>query len=533
MRLLFSFLYAELLVSLSFFQANPRSLVYNRNYEAFRARKKNNELHALRCDMEYKLAIAREFADEERFHFPHNVDFRGRAYPMHPHLNHLGSDMCRGLLQFADSRPLGENGLRWLYIQTANLWGQGIDKLPLEGRVKWAEDNLGAILDNATDPFRHPADVAMATEADLAGAGLGGASPAQAGQAVLQSLAATTTDTLTPYWYKAESPFQFLATCIEVYRALASGDPASYRSFLPVHQDGSCNGLQHYAALGRDLSGGWAVNLCPVERPQDVYTEISRLVAKRVEIDAEAGVPEAQTLLASTPIDRKLVKQTVMTSVYGVTFVGARAQIGNRLKERGFEDNHAMYKVSCYVARVSLDCLHEMFHSAKHIMQWLSECARLVAREGRSMRWTTPMGLPVVQPYRRKTQQHVRTVLQRLVLAHNDDNKPVMKQRQRTAFPPNYIHSVDSAHMMLTAMACREAGLSFAGVHDSFWTHAGSVEQMNMLLREKFIELHSQPLLESLLEELKEEHPDIDFPPLPPRGELNLEDIRAAKYFFN
>jgi hypothetical protein len=29
-------------------------------------------------------------------------------------------------------------------------------------------------------------------------------------------------------------------------------------------------------------------------------------------------------------------------------------------------------------------------------------------------------------------------------------------------------------------------------VHDSFWTHAGTVERMNELLREKFIELHSQ-----------------------------------------
>lgn len=51
-------------------------------------------------------------------------------------------------------------------------------------------------------------------------------------------------------------------------------------------------------------------------------------------------------------VDRKLVKQTVMTSVYGVTFVGARAQVGNRLRERGFEDNQFMYKVSCYAAKV-------------------------------------------------------------------------------------------------------------------------------------------------------------------------------------
>ena len=530
-------------------QAHPRSEVKLRQYEAARARKKNNELHSLRCDMEYKLAIAREFAREERFYFPHNVDFRGRAYPMHPHLNHLGSDMCRGLLQFADARPLGANGLRWLYIQAASLWGQGVDKLPLEGRVRWVEDNLGSILDNATDPFRKP----------HAGGGPGEEltpllplrrrsknddggeddddddddAMDDRGHAVLQSLLAETSDKSTPYWYRAESPFQFLATCFDIYRALASGDPPSYRSRLPVHQDGSCNGLQHYAALGRDLTGGWAVNLCPVERPQDVYTEISRLVKQRVQSDAAAGVPEAQTLLSSTEVDRKLVKQTVMTSVYGVTFVGARAQIGSRLRERGFEDNHAMYKVSCYSARVTLECLHEMFQSAKHIMQWLSECARLVAKEGRAMSWITPMGLPVIQPYRRKTQQHVRTVLQRLVLATDQDDKPVMKQRQRTAFSPNYIHSIDSSHMMLTAIACRDAGLDFAGVHDSFWTHAGTVEQMNAMLREKFIELHSQPLLERLLEELQAEHPDIHFPPLPPRGDLNLEDIRQAIYFFS
>ena len=49
--------------------------------------------------------------------FPHNMDFRGRAYPMPPHLNHLGSDTSRGILQFAEGRALGEHGLEWLYVQ--------------------------------------------------------------------------------------------------------------------------------------------------------------------------------------------------------------------------------------------------------------------------------------------------------------------------------------------------------------------------------------------------------------------------------
>jgi len=43
---------------------------------------------------------------------------------MHPHLNHLGADLSRGLLQFAEGRPLGEHGLFWLYVQV-RAWVMG------------------------------------------------------------------------------------------------------------------------------------------------------------------------------------------------------------------------------------------------------------------------------------------------------------------------------------------------------------------------------------------------------------------------
>jgi DNA-directed RNA polymerase len=33
-----------------------------------------------------------------------------------------------------------------------------------------------------------------------------------------------------------------------------------------------------------------------------------------------------------------------------------------------------------------------------------------------------------------------------------------MKARQRSAFPPNFIHSIDSTHMMMTALVCNEKG---------------------------------------------------------------------------
>ena len=65
---------------------------------------------------------------------------------------------------------------------------------------------------------------------------------------------------------------------MEINRALKSPNPEEYMTGFPVHQDGSCNGLQHYAALGRDQIGAESVNLYPSDTPQDVYSNVAALV---------------------------------------------------------------------------------------------------------------------------------------------------------------------------------------------------------------------------------------------------------------
>jgi DNA-directed RNA polymerase len=43
-----------------------------------------------------------------------------------------------------------------------------------------------------------------------------------------------------------------------------------------------------------------------------------------------------------------------MTSVYGVTYIGARQQITKRLQEKGLiTDDKLLYEVSCYATRVN------------------------------------------------------------------------------------------------------------------------------------------------------------------------------------
>lgn len=47
---------------------------------------------------------------------------------------------------------------------------------------------------------------------------------------------------------------------------------------------GSCNGLQHYAALGLDAKGGAQVNLVPSCKPQDVYSGVCDVVKEKVSL---------------------------------------------------------------------------------------------------------------------------------------------------------------------------------------------------------------------------------------------------------
>jgi len=57
-------------------------------------RRRKAEMYSLWCDALYKLSLAQHFRDKI-FWLPHNMDFRGRVYPIAPHLNHLGSDLSR------------------------------------------------------------------------------------------------------------------------------------------------------------------------------------------------------------------------------------------------------------------------------------------------------------------------------------------------------------------------------------------------------------------------------------------------------
>jgi len=119
-----------------------------------------------------------------------------------------------------------------------------------------------------------------------------------------------------------------------------------------------------------------------------------------------------------------------------------------------------------------------------------------------SVIWTTPLRLPVVQPYRVPDRQVVFTNMQSFALKEPRLWDPVSKRKQLQGFPPNFIHSLDATHMMLSALKSREKGMTFASIHDSFWTHACDIDKLGELLRDAFVHMHGENIVGRLRQEM-------------------------------
>jgi DNA-directed RNA polymerase len=428
---------------------------------------------------------------EKLFWFPNFIDFRGRVYPTSIYLSQISNDVGRSLLLFGKGKKLGPNGLDWLKIHLINLTGTKKSSTNQE-RLEYANEIMPDIVDSAENP--------------LDGKG---------------------------WWKKSDDPWQTLACCIEINKVQKSENPAEYISYFPVHQDGSCNGLQHYAALGRDLDGARSVNLIPQNRPADVYSEVASIVEKKRFIDANNG--DVSAIALDGHINRKLVKATVMTNVYGVTSYGAKLQFKKVLEEIDSFPKDKLNICSVYLAKTVFSTIEDLFTCSKEIQDWLIAISIAISKRlNQPIEWVTPLGFPVVQYYFKENSKTIKV----------DSNK------QKNGCPPNYIHSLDASHMMLTSLYCEKNGITFVSVHDSFWTHPSDIEKMGKILREQFINLYSDDLLNSLSNYflnvykpyLIENSLNIDKTDLqilnliknvPNRGKFDINQVLESKYFFS
>lgn len=446
--------------------------------QAYEIHTLNHRESSSRAEWMMTLGTAEMMAGRDRFYLPHMCDFRSRATPIPAHLNHHRADLVRGLLLFGHGRPLDDGAWRQIQIHAANMWG--FDKAPFDDRVAWTEANVGLMSASGKDPLNHT------------------------------------------WWQGAEEPSQFLAACI----AMVDEDVAER---LPIQVDGTCNGLQHGAGESLHPDDAAAVNLAPGPWPNDPYADVVSKAAQLIDEDDSAIAD-----LIRPHVIRKNLKQVVMTTPYGRTAVGAREQVRTALKKAGFPNEHLLEGAK-YLSKHTIAAIGEVCGGSTAIMEWLQSSARKILKRYPSevITWTTPLGFPVVQPYRNLRTIRIQTCLHRLTVPWLDSSLPAKLRKQVAGIVPNYIHSLDATHMLCTALRCKDEDIVFAAVHDCYWTHAVNSTRLGRILREEFVELYQQSQLLNLLGQWQIQYPDVEFDPLPPRGKFDINDVLDSEYFFS
>lgn len=118
------------------------------------------------------------------------------------------------------------------------------------------------------------------------------------------------------------------------------------------------------------------------------------------------------------------------------------------------------------------------------------------------MMWTSMSGFPVIQLYKHTKQKALPTSLQSIIINKPSKLANIDVRKQLNAVAPNFIHSIDSIHMLMTCISAEKNNIPFVSVHDSFWTLPCDVNKLSRIIREEFVRLHSSNIIENLREDM-------------------------------
>lgn len=496
---------------------------------------------ALRCLVALK--VAEKFSKYEKIYFPWNIDYRGRCYPIPTALSPQGDDIQKSLLLFSNPSPLKEGDEKWLAIHGANLAGH--DKVTFPERIAWIMEHTDDIVASASDPLGHT------------------------------------------WWYaesKGDYPMEFLSFCNEwkrlnVYKTQNNGSVKGFLSNLPLAFDGTCSGLQHFSALLKDEVGGFAVNLLPSGKVQDIYSIVADKVNIQLLKDAKTGTeddykrdkegelilnPEGCPIMkygsrtlsqnwiafnrikfGQDGITRKVCKRSVMTLAYGSRQYGFKENILTDIlhpyvlahpEDSTFISPH---QAATYMATLIWDAVSKTVVKAVEGMSWLQQVADIICKGGNVVSWTTPNGFLVQQNYMKLQQEviKVRFSGSQVRFYNQKETDTIDSRRQRNGIAPNFIHSMDASHLQRVVVAEASKGnKNFMMIHDSFGTDAAHAGSMYKTIREEFINLYKDTNhLQNFLDSVSYLIDDKDLsaiPPLPECGTLDLDAIAKSDFCF-
>jgi DNA-directed RNA polymerase, mitochondrial len=486
-----------------------------------------------RAQMFMRLSLAKQAQKNGFFYHAYTCDFRGRAYTLTEMLSPQSGDFDRGLIQFATPTEVTPEGLYWLKVHTVNVMdgvdfgtGEASDKDSFDDRVAWVDSNIKYLRKISDDPYTNSLWMDNKTT-------------------------------------KKNASFQRLAAINDLVQAIDTGF-----SSVPVQLDGSCNGSQHWSAIMRDPSIAELVNVAPTDKPGDLYQHVAdegyRLIKGSSNIWHQIFLEHWEG-----KIPRKVFKRATMCDAYGMTDSGIRDALRQEGHLDWVEGDRELLQAINELARVIREALNGALESSNDGKHFLQDQVGILGQMDRNAResaeiqqmsqgvkrsevaypralkaaWVTPSGFLAINDYMAPVVKVMRsffylgkekngTVLATKVTTSHDNLASHREAAQ--AIPPNFIHSIDAAHMMLTINECLASGITkFSMIHDSFGCPCSDIPTMRKAINQKFYEIHQENLLERFQEDLSNivlKRPLPGSAPL--RGTLDINGVLGAEYLF-
>lgn len=463
---------------------------YNKRIEVEKGLDADNSraLNLMQC-----LKIAEEYKDYDELYFVYNFDTRYRTYVNQNFLSPQGVHYSKALLEFSEAEYLTDEGLKWLKIHIANVYGN--DKMEYDDRVEWFNKNKDTILDIAETPLKY-----------------------------------------INYLNEVDSPFEFLAGCL-AYMDYKNGK----KIHLPIQLDATCSGLQIYSGLMLDKTGAENVNVInKIEDGKIKRADIYNIVKNKVNdnilkgnvlktlIDKKTNEEISTDLLCKeceNKIDRKLVKRNVMTLPYNATTSGMRDQLFAEIAKIKLANKQFWSVKDKFFVDFLLDLnnksISENIKGAKQGQDFLNQLAQ---KKDGLLHFNTPLyKAPVFGTSLQQKTNRIKTINGHLSISRNTNK--VNKRRQRNSFAPNFIHSLDAEILAYTVI---ESNFELGAIHDCFLMSANNAEKTRNKFKQGFIKVMKTLPLKQLEIENHETKVNVEL-----INDLDLNEINNSEYIIS
>lgn len=495
------------------------------------------------------LGLARAYSKIHEFYLPVRLDFRGRVNCISEYLNYQSNELAKSLLLFSKPEKIGKTDSRaigYLKAYGANCYGNKLDKKSWNERIDWIDNNLDNIINFRNGELISQSDnkllfIAFCFEYNR----------------LIQSLGNNESS-----YFETYLPIRLDATCNGYqHLALLSLDHNLAKQLNLTKSTWNDPPKDFYSFIGSSLvdiyKNKLASNISDSDR--ESYTRLAKLEVLRAVLKKAVmtkpynttpteminkiqesfevcGVDEIPTLdrwyklkgwhdiklclkdfkliskIKLSQWDLNLIKSPSMIkktqenyelcdNINEIPFLDRWYKLKNdhgvKLKERDF-----------ILIRSGIEeILNKDLFKIKKLMKYLDTIAKILIELNLFIPWGLPNGVDINQSYLSPKEIRLKpfTYSKRTFsLIIPDDKKGYNKLKQKQAFMPNLVHSLDAASLALlidlyfnnskyiVASSKNEIVKNIFTIHDCFAVTANNVENVMDLLKFVYIKIYSE-----------------------------------------